>query len=277
MANGTQGAGAQIPDLLAELGLDVSQLPEDLREHAKKIFDGKTDFGKKLKEGSLRLEDYTKKTQEVAGLKTTLSQEIADARELKNLSALLSPSSDEPPPVGAPATPAPAPATPAQADVAKMTQDFLLKSKGYTDETVKAGSDRLFQWVNALTDVMQKQLDFRFSHAKTPMGNPIEMSKLFTVMKEQNIRDYDQAYNTVYQEEVVQARVKKEKEDAEQKQRNDAAAASVAGAPAGVGAVLRPATVAEGATDSLTDPNAARARAVARVAAEQIRSGSVTR
>ena len=277
MANGTQGAGAQISDLLAELGLDVSQLPEDLREHAKKIFDGNTDFGKKLKEGSLRLEDYTKKTQEVAGLRTTLSQEIADARELKNLSALLSPSSDETPPVGAPATPASAPATPAQADVAKMTQDFLLKAKGYTDETVKAGSDRLFQWVNALTDVMQKQLDFRFSHAKTPMGNPIEMSKLFTVMKEQNIRDYDQAFNTVYQEEVVQARVKKEKEDAEQKQRDDLAAASVAGAPAGVGAVLRPATIAEGATDSLTDPNAARARAVARVAAEQTRSGSVTR
>ena len=277
MSNGTQAAGTPVSDLLAELGLDVSQLPEDLREHAKKIFDASTDFGKKLKEGSLRLEDYTKKTQEVAGMKTTLQQELADARELKNLSALLTPSSEETPPVGAPAAPAAASSTPAQADVAGLKASFLQDAQGYTDKTVKAGSDRLFQWVNALTDVMQRQLDFRFSHPATPLGNPIEMSKLFTVMKERNIRDYKDAYETVYQDEVVQARVKKEKDDAAQKAQDDLAAASVAGAPAGVSAVLRPATVAEGATNSPTDPVGARARAIAHIATEQAKKGILVR
>ena len=277
MANGTQGAGATVSDLLAELGLDVSQLPEDLRESAKKIFDGNTDFGKKLKEGSLRLEDYTKKTQEVAGMKTTLQQELADARELRNLSALLSPSSEETPPVGAPAAPAAASPTPAQADVAGLKASFLTEAQGYTDKTVKAGSDRLFQWVNALTDVMQRQLDFRFSHQATPLGNPIEMSKLFTVMKERNIRDYKDAYDAVYQDEIVQARVKKEKDDAAQKAQDERAAASVAGAPAGVGSVLRPATAAEGAASSPTDAAAARARAIGHIAGEQAKKGILVR
>ncbi len=277
MANGTQGAGATVSDLLAELGLDVSQLPEDLRESAKKIFDGNTDFGKKLKEGSLRQEDYTKKTQEIAGMKTNLQQELADARELKNLSALLNPSSEETPPVGAPAAAAAASPTPAQADVAGLKASFLTEAQGYTDKTVKAGSDRLFQWVNALTDVMQRQLDFRFSHPATPLGNPIEMSKLFTVMKERNIRDYKDAYDAVYQDETVQARVKKEKDDAAQKAQDELAAASVAGAPAGIGSVLRPATVAEGAASSPTDAAAARARAIGHIAGEQAKKGILVR